>query len=675
MNRSFLAISLAAMISTAALPAAASGPEDILDQGRELFDRGMYSEAAKVLAAESGSEAEGYRLLCLAQLNAVGYEDVLIEYEKKYPSSGLLPLIYYRHGLNLFDSGAYGLAQMMMDKLNPRLLRWRERSEACFKKAYCSYRTSDNDGALHELEVLSRMGQTSYSAAGACLAGIIHYGEGRYSEAAKYFELSRKDGRFTEISEHCLQAIKSNKGGVGKKEADNFGLKLHSGARKGSSGYLKAGAGYPLHPEVDFVFTPLEDSDFALNLSARNRSYFGKYGSAVNHLEWTGYESVTTAGIDGVKRFSGADLNFDASFKGIHSRNGIYGDKINTSFGGLNAGVSFGSRGEKGWIYGAGASLDWNGDSVTSLDRLSSLGLVLDGRLGYQYFDHSIYASLHYTHTSYSGLAEGVLESFEVSPHYTFSKGRTRIDLGVKIGFTSRSVHKNQVIYPDASISYELIHGRMSAWLSVTGGNTLLDYSVLKDRNPFYTANMLGLGGNSAERINAAAGIRGNIATAFRYELSAGFRLVADEALYAVSEQIPYYIAFAKFHEGYLKGMAVFDRRPYLLQASFLLRSASADEAEGQTLFLPGRAKVNLKGTYRWKTRILFGIEAEIATGLRGKTGTSGYTDLGLYAEYSVNRKFSLFGRAGNLLDRKIILDNLMSYRGIYGTAGIVCNF
>ena len=215
----------------------------------------------------------------------------------------------------------------------------------------------------------------------------------------------------------------------------------------------------------------------------------------------------------------------------------------------------------------------------------------------------------------------------------------------------------------------------MSAWLSVTGGNTLLDYSVLKDRNPFYTANMLGLGGNSAERINAAAGIRGNIATAFRYELSAGFRLVADEALYAVSEQIPYYIAFAKFLEGYLKGMAVFDRRPYMLQASFLLRSASADEAEGQTLFLPGRAKVNLKGTYRWKTRILFGIEAEIATGLRGKTGTSGYTDLGLYAEYSVNRKFSLFGRAGNLLDRKIILDNLMSYRGIYGTAGIVCNF
>ena len=154
------------MISMAAMPAAASGPEDILDQGRELFDRGMYSEAAKVLAAESGSEAEGYRLLCLAQLNAVGYEDVLIEYEKKYPSSGLLPLIYYRHGLNLFDSGAYGLAQMMMDKLNPRLLRWRERSEACFKKAYCSYRTSDNDGALHELEVLSRMGQTSYSAAG-----------------------------------------------------------------------------------------------------------------------------------------------------------------------------------------------------------------------------------------------------------------------------------------------------------------------------------------------------------------------------------------------------------------------------------------------------------------------------------------------------------------------------
>lgn len=676
MNRPFLSISLSLLTFFAtAVPMMAAQPESSLSEGKELFDRGMYSEAAKTLACSKGSEAEGYRLLCLVMAKAVGYEDVLLEYERDYPASGLLPLIYYRHGLNLFDGGAYGLALIMMDKINPRLLRWRERSEACFKKAYCYYRTSDNDGALHELDVLSRMGQTDYSAAGACLAGLIHYGQGRYAEAKSFFEISRKDGRFTEISEHCLKAMKEKSGKAGKKDSEDFALKLKSVVKRGKTGYLKAGAGFPLHPEVDFVFTPLEESDFALNLSARNRSYFGKYESAVNDLKWTGYESVTRAGIDGVKRFSGADLLFDTSFKGMHSRNGIYGDKISSSFGGLDAGISLSSRSGKGWIYGAGAAIDWNGDSVTSLKRLTTFGLLLDGKIGYGYFDHSLYASLRYKHTSYSGPLDGVLESFEVSPHYKYSRGRTRIDLGIRIGLTSRSIHKNQIIYPDASISYELIRGRMDTWVSVTGGNTLLDYSLLKEKDPFYTADIPGVGGNCAERFNASVGIRGNVATAFRYELAAGFRLVADEALYATSEDHLRYFAFSKFSEGYLKGMAVFDRRPYSLQADLLVRAASADDIEGVALFLPRRVRFNLKGTYQWKSRIQLGFETEIASGLRGIAGTDGYTDLGLYAEYSIDRKFSVFGRAGNLLGRKIILDNLMSHRGVYGTFGIVCNF
>lgn len=676
MNRPFLALFLAAMTFFFAAPSSlAANPEESFAEGRELFDRGMYSEAAKVFAASKGSEAEGYRLLCLVMVNSVGYEDVLLEYEKNYPASGLLPLIYYRHGLNLFSRGAYGLSLIMMEKLNPRLLPWRDRSEACFKKAYCAYRTSDPDGALHSLEVLSRMGQTDYSAAGACLAGLIHYEAGRYGEATKFFEISRKDGRFTEISDHCLQNMKAKSSTKAKKDAEGLDLKLLGGVKRGKTGYIKAGAGYPLHPEVDFVFTPFRDSDFALNLSAGNKSYFGKYGSAVNSLEWTGYESVTRAGIDGAKYFSNSDLLFDASFKGIHSKNGIYGDKITSALGGLNAGVQFSSRSEKGWIYGAGASVNWTGENITSFDRVSSFGLVCDGRLGYKYFDHSVYASLHYTHTSYSGLLGGSLESLEISPHYTVSRGRTRIDLGAKVGLTSRSVHKNQILYPDVSISYELIHGRMDGWASVTGGNTLYEYNSLKDRDPFYTANIPGVGGNSAERFNVSAGIRGNIATAFRYELAAGFRLVADQALYATGEEFLRYIAFAKFREGYLRGMAVFDRRPYLLQANWLIRSSSVEESEGISLFLPRRLKLNLKGAYRWKSRILFGIEAEISSGLRGEIGTCGYTDLGLYAEYAMDRTISLFARAGNLLGRKIILENLMSRKGCYGTLGLVYNF
>ena len=43
--------------------------------------------------------------------------------------------------------------------------------------------------------------------------------------------------------------------------------------------YLRAGAGYTLHPELDFTWTPVRGRKFRMSLYARHRSYIGKYRS------------------------------------------------------------------------------------------------------------------------------------------------------------------------------------------------------------------------------------------------------------------------------------------------------------------------------------------------------------------------------------------------------------
>ena len=41
--------------------------------------------------------------------------------------------------------------------------------------------------------------------------------------------------------------------------------------------YLRAGAGYSLHPELDLVWNPVRKENFRMNLYATHQSYVGKY--------------------------------------------------------------------------------------------------------------------------------------------------------------------------------------------------------------------------------------------------------------------------------------------------------------------------------------------------------------------------------------------------------------
>ena len=93
--------------------------------------------------------------------------------------------------------------------------------------------------------------------------------------------------------------------------------------------YLRAGAGYQLHPELDLVWSPVlsERKGFSMDVYARHRSYVGKYSSLLPDDEMVigrtggqtvpGYDLDSRAGVDVKYDWNLGKAAFDISYYGI----------------------------------------------------------------------------------------------------------------------------------------------------------------------------------------------------------------------------------------------------------------------------------------------------------------------------------------------------------------------
>ena len=202
MNKKFRIIGVALALAMAAQ--AGYAQQDDFATAKSLYQKGLYSQAASLFAKQKTQESQGYYVLSLVCQKAEGYEAAMAAYANAYPASGLQPMIDYKHGLNLFDDGEYEKAKKLLAALNSDALSDREKSEQAFKIAYSHYSTGDGEAALHYIKKLDRLPRSDYHAAGAYLAGYIQYEKSRFKEAEERFNESRKDPRFTEISNYYI---------------------------------------------------------------------------------------------------------------------------------------------------------------------------------------------------------------------------------------------------------------------------------------------------------------------------------------------------------------------------------------------------------------------------------------------------------------------------------------
>ena len=438
-------------------------------------------------------------------------------------------------------------------------------------------------------------------------------------------------------------------------------LRPQPNAYRGKKLYLKAGLGYTLHPELDFVYSPDAGKKSTVNIYASHRSYFGKnryktddiknvvfdntdagiYSQPelfIKDAEWTGYNSFTKVGVNGTTGLSFGELFYNANYKGIHTKDGsvstlLGNDKTATSFNAIEA--LAGIRGaSNGLTYNLGVSFSIGGDSYTNgpEKNLSYTAYGIDGGIGKQLDDSRVALDFHFQNSSYSSKEKANLGNWYIAPRYIFETDGFRLNLGVKIGSIMHSdvmwyglpfdPNKSQIIYPDAYLAYLINPGELEFYASATGGDNLTNYQQIKERDAFATPGMTD---NSVEHINLRAGLRGNIGQAFRYDVSAGYRNVSGAVMYQFTIANQRKTCFLKLSEPYLKANFVYDRKPLLLEGNLLVKGSSvtmpdrADDIKMLNMYndliaMPRKVTADVKALYYWKSRIVGGITLKAAS-------------------------------------------------------------
>ena len=489
--------------------------------------------------------------------------------------------------------------------------------------------------------------------------------------------------------------------------------------------YLNAGAGYTLHPTLDFVWTPLRSKVFQIDVYAKHRSYVGDYHSFIPSSEsqdvikvdrwrdadggkkgWKGYDFLSEAGVDGRFELASLSAGFDVSYYGLASKDlekkrmydaldvklGVSSKPKNGSYFKYDVLAAYRFAEDKLQYFDYGR--DYVGEHVVDLDAM--FGCVMAG-------GHQVMLDVDADVAIYSPAAVGQLSFI---PRYLLKRDRWNVDAGVRISAMIRSKEyqdffsaRTQVVYPAVKASYDVIRDAMRVYAGIGGGNKLNTYASLLERNHHvdtrFGVDGTGLMNLTVERISASLGVEGRIGATFSYDLYAGYVNYANDVLDAVLITTDP-VSGAQM---YLPGFGYAEYQKCFAAASWLMNTdrirfdgqVSYNYAWGLKnntgLFMPAALTGDVSFEYNWSKRIFAGIDCDFSTGryggvwikIPGGPGVEnavipGYVDLGVNFEYALSRSLSIWARGGNLLNMTIQRNPLYAEKGLSATVGICLN-
>jgi hypothetical protein len=486
--------------------------------------------------------------------------------------------------------------------------------------------------------------------------------------------------------------------------------------------YLRLGAGFTLHPELDVVWSPIQAEKFHVNVYATHRSYFGRYHQF--HLDtpvdevypvvksgekMKGYLADTKAGVDAAYGWDGGTATVDVAYKNRMANDSWHFQKM----GGIEANGRIRSMDsdEPHFLYDAAIRYQLLGSNV-SHDFLLPYDIVsdftesafsLDGTFGpVLSADRSVLVDLNLDLARYRGDYTGYTGLLSVTPKYLFNVDRWRLSLGVKVAALIYSEDYNVwrkeyqrnsgLIYPDVHVDFHLLDDRLILQAAATGGDKFNTLSGFFYSRPFAYESTY-FTGHSLERIRLMAGARGNLASRFRYDLQGGYARwshgLVDRIDFVLlpGDGVPgsvqpglmedaYNLFFADLDYGWKSESVTVDGR-------LSWRHARMPEDASLT---PAAITGFIRPAYNWGDRFKGGLDVAWSTARKAAfpyrmNGTvqsfrvPGWVDLGLFAEYRFTHRFGFWAKGGNLLNQVVQQTPLHAAAGAYFTLGIVLNF
>lgn len=485
--------------------------------------------------------------------------------------------------------------------------------------------------------------------------------------------------------------------------------------------YLKAGAGYQLHPVFDMVWSPAFKGAFRMNVYASHKSFVGNYwsmsepeseeGTAVigrmkktdgSKRTWPGYDLRSKAGVEGRYDWNNAVSVFDVNYFGLHQQDRLF-HVTGRAYDAADARFAVASKNHPDIAFRYHADLSYRfagdklSDTASSDSYLKENDFSLDGGLGYTFLNGDILGlKLGFEASMVDGAVFAGGGDVDVVPHYVIDRGRWLFDLGVRISasfktdsFSDMYSYEEQMIYPDVRIEYKAIPDAMKLFLHLGGDSRATSYSdiIAYDHRADirYGRNIWDVLDIEDEKISVTAGLEGRIGKSFSYGLEGGYASYGNALLegVAIADATPVTPARWLPGLGYSSYDKVFVSLDWLLDAEHFRFDGNVDYAyctdlsleTGKGLLLPAALTGDVALMYDWKDRVFAGVDCEFSSARKGMDiSVPGYADLGLELEYIVNRKFSAWARGGNLLGMTVQRSLLYAEKGPYFTLGICLN-
>ena len=492
-------------------------------------------------------------------------------------------------------------------------------------------------------------------------------------------------------------------------------------AFRGHKLYVKAGAGYSLHPSFDLVFTPLPKGGLDLNLYASHHSFFGNYSRIQPEEQdgifklnpskdvWKGYDALTTAGFEGRYNWENTMLSFGAGYYGLMSKDSVSRRSYNAID--FNARIRSNRTDEKYIFYDFGLSGRFGEDAITasadgSRQNLTEGIVALHGSAGpmFDYF-HRALLDVDVVSATYGSLFHNSAAIISFVPKYEIETGKWNFSLGLKLEATIRGSQKDsvsfglmhakkgKVLYPAVHVSFAP-SDNVQLFASATGGSDLNTYSSLISDNhhltPSFRPQASGIMDNSVESLNAKAGVRGNLLKKLQFEVNGGAAFMENGLLecgmYRNGSLLPgvtyqdYNLAYANVLLGLEAGKVSFD-------AGLHYKHMNHPDKDSQIVgFELPSFSADARFIFNFNSRVYAGITCEGVSSRNGlvpvmvgvmlpndlrQTKIPGYADLGLVGGYQLNRRFGFWIQAGNLLCETVQRNMLYAEKGPWGTAGI----
>lgn len=501
-------------------------------------------------------------------------------------------------------------------------------------------------------------------------------------------------------------------------------------AWRGRQLYLKAGAGYTLHPRFEFVFSPEQSGPFQMSVYASHKSYFGNYHEIKPELQdglyrmkksggkFGGYDALTSAGFDGRYNWDRTILSFGIGYYGLAAKDSVMSRSYNAFD--FNARVRSNNDSESYFLYDIGLrgrvandGLDYKSfsfpDGVT-VDKQNENWVLLDGLVGPVVNNsRSILVGFEAESASYSRFYDGNIGRVALIPSYRFKSGRWNLNLGVKLEFMFRNDAdtlsfgkmgggKGQIVYPDAHISFA-VGGNVALYADATGGSRLNTYSSQISENHHLNPSFLvapvyelitPLVDNTVEKVNARIGVRGSAASSFQFDVNGGVGLygnaLMESGLFTAGGDLVPALAYSDYNLIYANALVGLRTGRVKIDADFRYRGVSFPDNDALNLgFTLPKYSGGVRASYDISSRLYAGINVEAASWRDGKCASvasedildvrvPGYVDLGLNCGYKFNRKLEFWLESGNLLCQTIHRNPLYAEKGLWVTAGVSLN-